>query len=191
MKTKTESKSPNTAAEYRRRKPSSVPKSEQMRQTYLVEVPSGFIWELRPPNILAYMATGRYPQSLVKQSLDSFRESGVLPKDKETQEKMGEKIVKKADNEDIAQLLIFMRQIVTDACVKPRIVVGGIGDDELDPIEVDPDDFRFIFHWCMEHGGVAGVEGLRSFRRGQKRGTTGSKSSRKKLRGKALAGVTS
>lgn len=169
---------PTTASAYRKRRQSGE------RPTQLVTVPSGFVWELRAPNILAYMATGRYPQSLVNKGLDAFRANGTLDK-----QAIGERVVKESTDEEIAQTLIFMRQLVTDACVNPRIVVGGIGDDELDPVEVDPDDFRFIFRWCLEHGGAAGVDGLSTFRTGQARGATANKSRGKKLRRKTVTAI--
>lgn len=162
----------STAAEYRKRQ------STAEGTTQLVTVPSGFVWELRPPNILAYIATGRYPQSLVNRAREAWRKNGVLPKTDEA----GEELVKAATDDEMAQLLIFMRTLVQDACVKPRIVVGGMGDDELDPVEVDPEDFRFIFSWCMSHGGVPGIESLENFRGGQPRRTAGAKSDGKKLR---------
>lgn len=168
-----------TAAEYRKRRDTSK------RPTQLVKTPSGFMWELRAPNILAYMATGRYPQSLVNKGMEAWKKTGKID-----EKELGERLVKESSDEEIAQTLIFMRQIVTDACVKPRIVVGGIGEDELDPIEIDPDDFRFIFNWCMTHGGVQGIDALNTFRGGQQRGASGAKSDGKKLRtrpGKTMA----
>lgn len=167
---------PTTAAAYRKRQSSSD------RPTQMVTVPSGFIWELRPPNILAYMATGRYPQSLVSKGLDAFKANGTMDK-----ESLGREMIRTSSDDEIAQTLVFMRQIVTDACVNPRIVIGGMGENELDPIEVDPDDFRFIFSWCMNHGGVAGVDGLQSFRGGQERRVAVDKPAGKKLRRKAVA----
>jgi hypothetical protein len=169
---------PVTAADYRKRRATSD------RPTQLITVPSGFVWELRAPNILAYMATGRYPQSLVSKGLEAFRKNGTLDK-----ESLGKEIIKQSSDEEIAETLIFMRQIVVDACVNPRIVVGGTGEDELDPVEVDPDDFRFIFKWCMEHGGVAGVDGLQSFRAGQERGTTVDQSDGPELRDEAVEDI--
>lgn len=160
-----------TAAQYRKRRLTSE------RPSQFVTVPSGFVWELRAPNILAYMATGRYPQSLVHKGLEAFKTNGTLD-----HEALGKQVVKESTQEEIAETLIFMRQIVVDACVKPRIVVGGMGDDELDPVEVDPDDFRFIFSWCMSHGGVAGIDGLQSFRVGQTGGATSDQSDGAELR---------
>lgn len=178
---------PVTAAEYRKRRATSE------RPTQFVTVPSGFVWELRAPNILAYMATGRYPQSLVNKGLEAFKANGTL--DTKTlseadKKKLGEKVVRESTDEEIAQTLIFMRQIVVDACVNPRIVVGGMGEDELDPVEVDPDDFRFIFNWCMNHGGVAGVDGLQSFREGQERGAAADQSDGAELRNEAVEDIT-
>lgn len=172
----------SSAAEYRRR-PITAEGSTQ-----LVTVPSGFVWELRPPNILAYIATGRYPQSLVAKAREAWAKNGVMSD--EQKQKLGEETLKEMGDDEMSQLLIFMRTLVQDACVKPRIVVGGMGDDELDPVEVDPADFKFIFSWCMNHGGVPGIESLESFRRGQSGGTAGVKSDGKKLRArsrKALA----
>lgn len=162
----------SSAAEYRKRQANSE------GATQLVKVPSGFVWELRPPNMLAYIATGRYPQSLVNSARKAWKKNGVLP----TTQKAGEELVKHASDEEMAQLLIFMRTLVQDACVKPRIVVGGMGDDELDPVEVDPADFKFIFNWCMSHGGVPGIQSLETFREGQSGGTAGAQSNGKKLR---------
>lgn len=164
----------NSAAEYRKR-PATTEGATQ-----LVKLPSGFVWKLRAPNILSYMATGRYPQSLVNKGLEAWKKNGVLPKGQ--LEKFGEEIIKEMDEGEITQTLIFMRTLVQDACVKPRIVVGGVGEDELDPVEVDPEDFKFIFSWCMKHGGVQGIEALETFRGGRSRGTAGTKSNRKKLR---------
>lgn len=164
----------NSAAEYRKR-PATTEGTTQ-----LVTLPSGYVWELRAPNILAYMATGRYPQSLVNKGLEAWKKNGVLPEDKQLE--VGKKIVKEMSDGEISQTLIFMRTLVQDACVKPRIVVGGVGEDELDPIEVDPADFKFIFSWCIKHGGVQGIEALENFRGRQSRGTAGAKPDRKKLR---------
>lgn len=169
----------SSAAEYRKRQ------SNTEGGTQLVTVPSGFVWELRPPNILAYIATGRYPQSLVNKARKAWKKTGILPTNK-----AGEELIKESSDEEVAQLLIFMRTLVQDACVKPRIVVGGMGEDELDPVEVDPTDFKFIFSWCMSYGGVPGIESLESFRGGQQRGTSSVESDGKKLRTRPRKAVT-
>ncbi len=163
-----------SAAAYRRRSVTAE------GSTQLVKVPSGFVWELRPPNLLAYIATGRYPQSLVTKAREAWAKNGVMSEEQKL--KLGEDAIKEMGEEDLSQLLIFMRTLVQDACVNPRIVVGGMGDDELDPIEVDPADFKFIFSWCMNHGGVPGIESLGTFRAGQPGRTAGRKSDGKKLR---------
>lgn len=164
----------STAAEYRRR-PIGAEGSTQ-----LVTLPSGFVWELRPPNILAYIATGRYPQSLVTKAREAWSKNGVMSE--KQKQKLGEETLKEMSDDEMSQLLIFMRTLVQDACVKPRIVVGGMGDDELDPVEVDPVDFKFIFSWCMKHGGVPGIDSLESFRAGRSGRVVGGQSDGKKLR---------
>lgn len=164
----------SSATEYRRR-PATTDGSTQ-----LVTLPSGFVWELRPPNILAYIATGRYPQSLVTKAREAWAKNGVMSD--EQKQKLGEETLKEMGDDEMSQLLIFMRTLVQDACVKPRIVVGGTGEDELDPVEVDPVDFKFIFSWCMNHGGVPGIESLETFRAGRSGGDAGVKPDGKKLR---------
>jgi hypothetical protein len=80
-----------------------------------------------------------------------------------------------------------MREMVRNAAVNPRIVMGASKPDEIDPSEIDPEDFKFIFSWCMAHGGIPGVAGLETFRAGPVRGTNSISTNGKKLRRKAIA----
>jgi hypothetical protein len=155
-------------------------------ETVMVPVPSGFKWELKPPDLQGYVMTGRLPQSLLTQFLTVAEKRGMTPEEltgNKVQEKLAEKPL--SADEGVASL-IFMRELVREACVNPRIVIGGSGPDELDPIEVDPDDFKFIVDWCLGHLGVAGVTGLQTFPPRPTGRAPGARTRRKKLRKSAV-----
>lgn len=150
-------------------------------ETVMVTMPSGFEWELKAPDLQGYIMTGRLPQSLLEQFLSSAERRGLTPEElqKIKVEKFEEKPISR--DEGVASL-IFMRELVREACVNPRIVVGGTGDDEIDPTEVDPGDFKFIVDWCLGHLGVAGVTSLQTFPPRSERRAARSSARRKKLR---------
>jgi hypothetical protein len=160
----------------------------QRTQTTMVMVPSGFEWELRTPDLQGYVMTGRMPQSLVTQFLASAEKRGLVPAEArgEALKKFSEQPV---SQEETMSSLIFMRELVREACVSPRIVVGGTGDDEIDPSEVDPGDFRFIVSWCLSHAGVTGLDGLSTFRGRRERRAAAAVAGRPKLRRKTVKAV--
>lgn len=154
-------------------------------ETTMVTMPSGFEWELKPPDINGYIMTGRLPQSLLDQFLAAAERRGITPEElKNADVKRFEQTP--INKEEGAASLIFMRELVREACVNPRIVVGGTGEDEIDPTEVDPGDFKFIVDWCLKHLGVAGLTGLQTFRSGREGGAPRPRPRRKKLRNKAI-----
>jgi hypothetical protein len=179
MKTEEEVNRPTSATEYR-----NTPR-QRPANTVLVTVPSGAKWELAQPDFMGYIATGRMPQSLVLEFLASAERRGVKPEEFKDQEKAAEIAVDISTKETV-NALIFMRTVVEDACINPRIVVGGTGDDELDPTEVKPEDFKFIFQWCMSHSGVAGLAGLQTFRGGRKGRTSGPRADGARQRKKSV-----
>lgn len=155
------------AAAYRE----SVRKKREEQKTVTVTLPSGFEWELRPPDLQGYMMTGRMPESLVQEFLKSAEKRGITPEELQSMSDLEKFAATPLSQEETVLSLIFMRELVRDACVNPRIVVGGSGDDEIDPTEIDPEDFKFIVQWCLMHSGVAGLAGLQTFREGRKERT--------------------
>jgi hypothetical protein len=163
-----------TASEYR----ALVRAKRDTQPSEIVTMPSGMKWELRRPNLEAYMITGHYPQSLVNAGIKALKARGIAPDDPEATA-----TVTKALGEDkISDALIFMRELVREACVNPRIVIGASGDDEIDPSEIDIEDFNFIVSWCMDYKGVKGAAGVSKFRTGRKGRTAARKPHGKKLR---------
>lgn len=149
-----------------------------------VTVPSGFVWKLRKPDLEGYIMTGRLPQSLVEQFLEAAERRGVVPS--ELQQANAERFIKTPLNKDESMAsLIFVRELVREACVVPRIVIGGVGNDEIDPTEVDPEDFKFIRDWCLLHLGVVGLGGLQKFPSRRQRRASGARARRKGVRRKA------
>jgi hypothetical protein len=159
----------NSAAEYRK----LVAKRRAERPTEQVKMPSGFVWELRPPDLEGEMMLGRIPHSLVDVGLKAMNQKDVKVSD--------------VKSEDVTENLIYMRETVRQACVNPKIVMGASKPDEIDPSEIDPEDFRFIFKWCMTYGGVRGVAGLETFRKEQASRANPVSTHGKKLRRKTVA----
>lgn len=150
------------------------------RATEAVEfvAPSGFTWKLRRPGIGAFLATGRVPQSLLETGMKAWQAQGKMPASASPPE---------MNAEDTMASLIFMREIVREACVSPRIAVGSSDPDTIDPAEMFEADFMAIFEWVVTGGENAAV--LRNFRAGQERGTSDARPAGKKQRNKSKSVV--
>lgn len=172
-----------SAAEYRKIRAAAKP-----TETHIVPMPSGANWELCIPDLSGYIMTGRLPRSLITDFLAAAEKSGIKPAEIEANL---DKVVDAVSVPEMVDSLIFMRQIVSDAMVNPRIVPGGTGANELDPTEVDPRDFKYTFHWVLAHQGVAGLAGLQQFRSRRERRASASSTGRKKLRQAAVTSTKS
>lgn len=159
------------ASEYRKK----VQESRTSLPVEQVLLPSGDTWGLRRPDLQAWVVTGRLPQSLLEEGMKAWRELKIVKGDVPD----AEKLMAGMSDKDVLDSMIFMREIVREACVDPRI---GSGEDEIEPSEIDPDDFMFIFSWATG----AGLDGLRTFRTRQERGGSGNSSMRKKQRSKSI-----
>lgn len=166
-----------TAEEYRRLASLARAKREADQPTELVDVPSGAKWLMRRPDIQGYVLTGVYPQSLVNEAMVSLKKGGAVSESA---------VAENLDVKDTVDLLVFARDLTLKALVYPKI---GYNDDEVLPSEIDPEDFKYAMRWCMTHQGVAGIDGLRSFRQGRERGTVANRPDGKKLRSKSVKPV--
>lgn len=158
---------PMSAAEYR----ANAQKVDQQRPTEIVQLKSGSVFELRRPDLQAFMVMGRLPQSLVEVGLKAWKAGA-------------EKTTTEMSDEDAADALIFMREIVHDCTVKPKFVEFATNEDEIGAADMLRQDFDEIYHWAMTHKGVAGIERLQAFRGGQTRGTASDRADGKKQRRK-------
>lgn len=163
---------PMTAAEYRR----NAEEQRAKRPTEIVELKSGSVFELRRPDLQAYMVTGRLPQSLVREGLKAWKTQ--VPADK---------IVSSLGDEELVDSLVFMREMVHDCTVNPKFVEFATNDNEISAADMLIEDFNEIFSWAMGHQGVKGIAGLESFRKGRKRGAARNRSNRKKLQPTAVS----
>ena len=146
---------PMSAAEYRAHAKKATPD----RPTEIVQLKSGSVFELRRPDLEAYMIMGRLPQSLVNVGVKAWK-SGA------------EQVAKQMTDEEVQDALVFMREIVHDCTVNPKFVELATSEVEISATDMLKRDFDEIFEWAMSYLGVAGMAGLLSFRGGQKRGVT-------------------
>lgn len=161
-------------------------KKKRESEVIPVPVPSGFTWMLRRPDIQGYILTGRMPQKLVEQFLQSAQKRGITPEGIQAKD-VSALAQTPVDKDEAVATLFFMRELVQEACVKPRITEEPVGPDDIHPRKVDPEDFKFIFDWCLSYSGVAGIDSLQKFRGERTRTTAGSRSRGKKLRRKTIA----
>lgn len=158
---------PMSAADYR----ANAQKVNDQRPTEIVKLKSGSVFELRRPNLSAYMVTGRLPQSLVSVGMKAWK-------------KGPEQVATDLNDDEAMETLIFMREIVHECTVRPKFVQFATNDDEISASEMLIEDFNEIFSWAMGYQGVAGINGLQSFLQGRTRGTAGVGSNSKKQRRK-------
>lgn len=159
---------PMTAADYR----ANAEKVNAQRPTQIVKLKSGSVFELRRPNLEAYMVTGRLPQSLVNVGLKAWKTNAT-------------QVASDLNDREAEDALVFMREIVHDCTVTPKFVQFATNDSEISASDMLIEDFNEIFQWAMGHQGVAGITGLQSFRGGSTRGTPGAGPNRKKQRSKS------
>lgn len=138
------------ANEYRKRKQSSEATAE-------LELPSGSTFTVRRPPLQVWMVAGKIPQSFLAQMLKGGRaEAGA-----------------DIGDEEALAAMLFLRDALVYAVVEPKLVIGATGDDELDPSELDAEDFEFLTHWIMSgcpgvpvsaKGGEVSMDDLSRFR---------------------------
>lgn len=163
---------PMSAADYR----ANAEKVNAQRPTEIVKLKSGSVFELRRPDLMAYMATGRLPQSLVHVGMKAWKTDVA-------------KATSDLNDREAEDALVFMREIVHDCTVNPKFVQYAVNDNEISASDMLIEDFNEIFAWAMGHKGVPGIDGLESFRAGQKRRTSSNRSHSKKQRRKGKQSV--
>lgn len=158
---------PMSAADYR----ANAQKVNDQRPTEIVKLKSGSVFELRRPDLSAYMVTGRLPQSLVSIGMKAWK-------------KGAENAANDLNDDEAAETLIFMREIVHECTVNPKFVQFATNDNEISASDMLIEDFNEIFTWAMGYQGVAGIAGLQSFLQGRAGRTSSAGTNSKKQRRK-------
>lgn len=153
-------------------------KRKALRPVEIVELSSGSIFELRRPDLQGMVITGRLPQTLLTEAMAAWKKSGIVS---------AEQIGAQLEEREVIDSLIFMREIVHDCCVKPKFVEFATEDDEISAADMLPEDFTEIFQWAMGYQGVAGLDGLKSFRDGRQGATTGDSPDSTELQPEAVS----
>ena len=122
------------ASEYRKKKA----EKQESRPAPKMELtlPSGAVFVVQRPPIEVWIAAGKVPQSLLKMAMGDGSSSSP--------------IVEALSGDEVLASVEFTRDAILHAVVEPRLVVEAtINSDELDPCEIDPDDFLFLQQWIM------------------------------------------
>lgn len=124
-------------------KASEQPKPER---TGLLTLPSGAVVEVCRPDISVWLASGALPQIFVDKLL-RIEPYSTDAEARAADERLQDEIAN--DPQKTRQLLIFQRETVKASLVRPRIVFGATGDDEIEPSAIPPRDFRFIYDHAL------------------------------------------
>lgn len=160
---------PMNAAEYR----AHAAKVKAEGPTETVTLKSGTVFELRRPDLMGYVVTGRLPQSLLTEAITAWKNSGIASPSQ---------IISQIGERETIDALILMREVVHDTCVNPKFVEVATEPDEIGAADMLPADFNEIFEWAMKHQGVAGLDGLKSFRPRRERRASNSRARKQKQR---------
>jgi hypothetical protein len=154
--TQSQTPAPMSGAAYR----AHAQKRQAQRPAELVTLKkSGSVFLLRRPDITGMISTGRLPQTLVAEGLAAWKARGIVPADDNPPQ---------LDEQAVLDSLIFMREIVRDACASPRLVELATADDEISAADMLPEDFVEIYQWAMGSQEVK-EKALDSFREGRER----------------------
>jgi hypothetical protein len=154
---------PMSAADYRRN--AEAKRAEQATQ--IVELKSGSVFELRRPNLQAWVLKGRVPQSLLDAGIKAWKEQGKV-KDL-TDEQKSRQLQMTIDSG------AFFVTLVQACTVNPKLVEFPDADkNEIGPDTMLDEDFFEIVSWAMNHEGVAGIDSLQTFREGSEQRTPGT-----------------
>jgi hypothetical protein len=157
--------------------------AQREAQAVPLELPSGATVMVSRPPIALWVAHGRIPQTLTEDLHRVFVETEGDPDEvEEAFEEIGEK--------RSGAILVFMRDAVKAACVKPRIVETPASEEEISPADIPLEDFSAIFAWVIQGSpsvpvktadGEVSVQSLRNFRQ---RGGAAKPPRARKSRGK-------
>src|SRR5213592_4147629 len=106
----------STAEKYRQIKK----KRRAEERTYTITAPSGM-----------YFINGQLPHSLTEKAAKALSENEPAE-------------VKELTPVENLQAMVFIRDLVKDACVNPKIVEKPQNEDEISPSDLELDDFLFL-----------------------------------------------
>lgn len=145
-------------------------------KTEIVTLKSGSVFELRRPNIQAWVMTGRVPQSLIEAGMKAWQHQGKVPS-----------LSAAGQQQMVSDSAIFFVRLVQDCTVNPKLVeFPDPNQNEIGPDTMLDEDFFEIVSWAMNHQGVAGIDGLQSFREGRERGAAGDSVDSQELQPEAV-----
>jgi hypothetical protein len=127
------------ADEYRRRQ----------RPTVDVEIAAGVTFKLRRPNLQAQLVGGRMPTYFMSEVGGRWRRTQGQT------DPRPEEILAGMSGEETRDWMTFIKTIVLDVAVEPRLTEGEPGETELSIYELEDAHLFAIFNWAM--GGAKGA----------------------------------
>ncbi len=122
-------------------------RAEQSNALIELELPSGFIFTVRQPDLALFKVSGALPQS-VGDKMERAKGKGLSDED----------AFKTLTEQEQEASFRFAKKLLRQICVNPRIVDDPQADDEISIEDLETEDFEFLMNW----GG--GGDSLDSFR---------------------------
>jgi hypothetical protein len=131
-----------------------------------VEIAPGFTFKLRRPNLQALLAGGHLPVVFTRDVGRAWQTRQGNP------EASPADVVAGMSPQDLVETMKFVKDIVIDVCVEPRVTEGPTTEGALSILEIADEHLMSIFNWAMSGGaglpvplrnGEVGLDGLRGF----------------------------
>lgn len=140
-------------AGYRQRK---AARQDKIEPEWITNPETGESFFVRRVSPMAYAIAGVMANDLVNDAVEAWKEQGVEATGEDKAKTQAEQ---EAANRAGQRNVALMARVLQDALVIPKLVVGGTGENELDPSEVDGSDLLYFFKWATGQAGMIGMRG--------------------------------
>lgn len=124
-------------------------KARAKEQTHVLHLKkTGATVVVRKVDLAPFLASGNLPMHLVAQAVEAMSDENGAEFEAASLEMTAK---------DQIKTLVFMRDVVQQSMVSPRIVVNPQTDDEISPEEMDWNDFVQVYEWNMGGGEQAAM----------------------------------
>ena len=143
-------------------------RNEAKPAEWVVNPVTGEKFYLRKVGVMGWMVSGALPHLLTTRADDAWAAQGLDVGKRDDEEAPDRASTSRGDATEGDRSVALVTQVVTAACVIPRI---GRGEGEIDPVLLADEDVTFIFEWAtgmrgglrVKGGGVVPIANLEHF----------------------------
>lgn len=120
--------------------------------TYNVTLSSGKVFTLLPLPQHFYLLFGQLPSGMSEKAIAALGKGDAAA----TRE-----LASKLTPKQVMNNMIFAREAVKYACLRPRIVLSPESDDEISAFDITEEEFAELVRYATQGGGSADLENFR------------------------------